>query len=275
MTSHHGGEDREPATRSFPAQSTQGDYAEFPRVAAKAGPEAVGPAFESRRPRFESSNSSMIAALAAMFFVLVLVGAGTWIFLFSSGDRGREPAVAAPMTAEETGQQSTVRTTSAARTTAARPLRTVESRRVAAPSSAPRRPASSAVSSARPRATSAAVEPTTPRASLTSTPPTSLDPPASSQAPAIPAEATPVNAAARAPRTEGRYQRVWASGATSEDFAQVVHRQWLSEYQQTGRLTATVRAYSPTTGKTYTMNCRDAGEYVHCTGGNNANVYIG
>ena len=91
----------------------------------------------------------------------------------------------------------------------------------------------------------------------------------------MPGEATPVNSAARNNSTGGEYQRVWASGATSEDFAQVVHRQWLAEYRDTGRMNNTVQAYSSATGRNYTMTCRDAGQYVHCTGGDNANVYIG
>lgn len=289
MTSQHGGEDREPATRSFPAHNAQGDYADFPRVSAKADPEAVGTYQEAggpepgpRRPRFESSNSSMIVALAAMFFVLVLVGAGTWIFLFSSSEGGQEDqtGVAAGAATEESSVENTssaVRTSSSPITGAPATASASRSSAAPRPSSTPRS-ATPAPRSREERPTADMAEPVTPRASVTSaprgigttTPETTAPRPAS-----VPGEATPVNSAARGNNASGEYQRIWASGATSDDFAQVVHRQWLAEYRESGQANSTIQAYSPTTGKNYTMTCRDAGEYVHCTGGDNANVYIG
>ena len=49
---------------------------------------------------------------------------------------------------------------------------------------------------------------------------------------------------------------------------------WRANYDSTGELTATVTAYSPVTGASYSMRCNDNGSYIACTGGNNAVVYV-
>lgn len=67
---------------------------------------------------------------------------------------------------------------------------------------------------------------------------------------------------------------VYTSGPTSNAFAHEVARQWRSDYGSSHTGDGSVRAYSPVTGSTYTMNCTNYQTYVHCQGGNNANVYI-
>lgn len=64
------------------------------------------------------------------------------------------------------------------------------------------------------------------------------------------------------------------SSVTSCPFAGAVRDAFVSHYASTGKLSGTIRAYSPVTGRSYTMNCNDNGDYVTCTGGNNAVVHI-
>lgn len=45
-------------------------------------------------------------------------------------------------------------------------------------------------------------------------------------------------------------------------------------YQQTGSLNGTVTGWSPKLGRSYQMTCRDMGDYVKCTGGIKATVYV-
>lgn len=61
---------------------------------------------------------------------------------------------------------------------------------------------------------------------------------------------------------------------TTCPFATNVRNSFVEQYQRTKQLNGTVTASSPTTGKTYTMTCRDNGEVVTCTGGTNATVHI-
>lgn len=61
---------------------------------------------------------------------------------------------------------------------------------------------------------------------------------------------------------------------TTCPFATNVRNAFVEHYQLTKQLSGTVTASSPTTGKTYTMTCRDNGEVVTCTGGTNATVHI-
>ncbi|AIN82584.1 MULTISPECIES: hypothetical protein [Corynebacterium] len=61
---------------------------------------------------------------------------------------------------------------------------------------------------------------------------------------------------------------------TTCPFATNVRNSFVEQYQLTKKLNGTVTASSPTTGKTYTMTCRDNGEVVTCTGGTNATVHI-
>lgn len=61
---------------------------------------------------------------------------------------------------------------------------------------------------------------------------------------------------------------------TSCPFATNVRNAFVEHYRITNKLDGTITANSPTTGKTYTMTCRDDGEVVTCTGGTNATVHI-
>lgn len=64
-----------------------------------------------------------------------------------------------------------------------------------------------------------------------------------------------------------------ANSVTSCPFAQSVRDAYVASGAD-GKA-ATVSAYSPVTGRTYSMNCTPAGEnVVRCTGGNNAVVYV-
>lgn len=92
--------------------------------------------------------------------------------------------------------------------------------------------------------------------------------------PDLPSAAAPVNPAARNGEPAGNFNNVYLSGPTSEEFALIVRDEFVDQYLDTKRTTAVVQAYSPTTEQSYSMDCQDKGSYVHCTGGNNANVYI-
>lgn len=65
------------------------------------------------------------------------------------------------------------------------------------------------------------------------------------------------------------------ANVTTSPFAANVFSQFVSAYNRTGDPNLTLSdVYSPTTGKYYTMTCRDQGSRVACTGGRNAAVYI-
>lgn len=272
MNSQPGGEDREPITRQIPVQGGPGWAEEpAPRVSPgrepKADPVAVG-AYDPegdapRRPRYESSNASMVVAIAAMLIILVVVGAVAWIFLFSSRGEGEgePPAVADTSTSSTTTVTSTVRTTA----------RSVPPRPTASSSATPTSDRPTSTSSPSPSSTSPTSAPTSTSSPAPTSEPTSAARPTD---PDLPEAASPVNSAARSGRSAGSFSQVWSSGATSDDFAQVVRQEWWKAYQETGQTDQTVRAYSPATQRSYEMTCRDTGEYIHCTGGNNANVYI-
>jgi hypothetical protein len=61
---------------------------------------------------------------------------------------------------------------------------------------------------------------------------------------------------------------VYAGPNTSCEFAQNVRR----AYDEAPGATASIRAYSPATGQTYTMYCAPSGSGVTCSGANNASV---
>ncbi|BAU96845.1 hypothetical protein N24_2583 [Corynebacterium suranareeae] len=93
--------------------------------------------------------------------------------------------------------------------------------------------------------------------------------------PSLPADASPANAAAQANTDAGDLNNVYTgSASTSTEFAQAVRDAFVNHYLETDELSGQVTATSPVTGGNYTMNCTDNGEYVTCTGGNNAVVYI-
>ena len=64
------------------------------------------------------------------------------------------------------------------------------------------------------------------------------------------------------------------TSVTSDAFARQVHSAFLDFYESTGETSGAVSAYSPVTQLNYSMDCRDNGSYITCTGGNNAVVYI-
>lgn len=94
--------------------------------------------------------------------------------------------------------------------------------------------------------------------------------------PRLPGYATPVNDSARGSNPGGDLNSVWKSGPTSDSFALAVRDAYVDAYLDgdEDEFNHVVEAYSDVTGTSYTMSCRDNGEYVHCTGGNDANVYI-
>src|SRR5699024_7111756 len=81
---------------------------------------------------------------------------------------------------------------------------------------------------------------------------------------------------ARSVASEERKFTVVRAGtsATSDAFARQVHSAFVNNYESTGRTFGSITAYSPVTQMYYSMDCRDRGSYVVCTGGNNAVVYI-
>lgn len=92
--------------------------------------------------------------------------------------------------------------------------------------------------------------------------------------PGLPGGVLAVNAAARNGEPVGNFNAVWKSGPTSDDFAVAVRDAFVDAYLDNRETSQTVNAYSPATYQSYAMTCTDTGSYVHCTGGNNANVYI-
>lgn len=92
---------------------------------------------------------------------------------------------------------------------------------------------------------------------------------------AAPTQADPPAAAPAAPAASNSYTYAYSgNGVTTEGFADNVFSAFSSAYASSGTPNVTVSAYSPTTGRSYTMSCWDSGSYVTCTGGNNAVVYI-
>lgn len=72
------------------------------------------------------------------------------------------------------------------------------------------------------------------------------------------------------------FSNAWAEPGTptSGPFVDSVREAYISNYNATGDVNATIGAYSPVTGTTYTMNCSDQGSFVRCSGGNHAVVNI-
>lgn len=64
------------------------------------------------------------------------------------------------------------------------------------------------------------------------------------------------------------------TSSTSCPFTKAVRDSLVEYYMDTGELDGDIRAYSPVTGKNYTMACSDDGDVVTCTGGNNAVVHV-
>lgn len=74
--------------------------------------------------------------------------------------------------------------------------------------------------------------------------------------------------------TAGSYKNTYKSGPTSDSFARAVRSTFVQNYTRTGATNATLEVHSSVTGRNYTMHCSDESSYVHCSGGDNANVYL-
>ena len=97
--------------------------------------------------------------------------------------------------------------------------------------------------------------------------------------PDLPSGAEPVNDAARNNEPTGDFNSVYKSppsgdNYTSDEFAEAVRNAFVEAYLDNRETDQTIDVRSPVTGDSYQMTCTDEGSYVHCTGGNNANVYI-
>ncbi len=90
----------------------------------------------------------------------------------------------------------------------------------------------------------------------------------------FPIPVTPVNSAAINDEPAGKFTKYFKSGPTSDPFATAVGDQFRINYNATGKTSDELQVFSPVTNQSYTMQCVDRHSYVHCTGGNNANVYI-
>lgn len=94
--------------------------------------------------------------------------------------------------------------------------------------------------------------------------PSSSSPPSSRRTRTLPAGATACGSS-----TAGGLKAAIGSDVTSCEFAVNVRDAYVDAG---GRGNRSIRAFSPKTGRTYTMTCR--GEPVTCTGGNNAVVHL-
>ncbi|MDN5684074.1 hypothetical protein [Corynebacterium glyciniphilum] len=97
--------------------------------------------------------------------------------------------------------------------------------------------------------------------------------------PDLPSGAEPVNDAARNNEPTGDFNSVYKSppsgdNYTSDEFAEAVRNAFVDAYLDNRETDQTIDVRSPVTGDNYQMTCTDEGSYVHCAGGNNANVYI-
>ena len=93
--------------------------------------------------------------------------------------------------------------------------------------------------------------------------------------PALPAGAVPANASAWSNAPGGKFENAYVgSSVTSSEFASEVQKSFLIQYQLSKSTTQTLHVVSPVTGQLYEMNCSDNSQYVTCTGGINAVVYI-
>ena len=104
------------------------------------------------------------------------------------------------------------------------------------------------------------------------TAPTKVNRPTS---PALPAGAVPANASAWSNSPGGKFENAYVgSSVTSSEFASEVQKSFFTQYHLTKSTTQTLYVVSPVTGQLYEMNCSDNSQYVTCTGGINAVVYI-
>lgn len=93
--------------------------------------------------------------------------------------------------------------------------------------------------------------------------------------PQLPSGAVAVNDAALDGQPGGDFNNVYrGSSVTSSPFSLAVRDAYVRNYVETGQLNATVDVFSTVTNTSYSMSCSDNGQYVTCTGGNNAIVFI-
>lgn len=99
--------------------------------------------------------------------------------------------------------------------------------------------------------------------------------------PDLPDDVVPVNAAARNNEPAGDFNNIYTSppgtsSYTSPEFAEAVRDAFVDAYLDSddGETNHVLDVRSPVTGDTYQMTCDDNGKYIHCHGGNDANVYI-
>lgn len=93
--------------------------------------------------------------------------------------------------------------------------------------------------------------------------------------PSLPSGAMPVNEAAQNNQPAGDFNNVYrGTQITSEAFALATRDAFVDNYIATKNTNAALTVYSPVTGQTYSMSCQDNKQYVTCTGGNDAVVYI-
>lgn len=99
---------------------------------------------------------------------------------------------------------------------------------------------------------------------------------ARSTAPLLPPTAVPANDSAMNNGPAGHFNNAYlGSSVTSAAFASEVQKSFYSHYQLTKSTDATLHVVSPVTNQLYEMRCADNKlQYVICTGGNNAVVYI-
>lgn len=93
--------------------------------------------------------------------------------------------------------------------------------------------------------------------------------------PQLPEGAVPANESAKNNEPAGNFNNVWRDQTqTSESFAVNVREEYVRHYLDTNEFNAVITVFSPVTGRNYQMDCKDNGQFVTCTGGDNAVVYI-
>ena len=115
-----------------------------------------------------------------------------------------------------------------------------------------------------------------PDSSTSSTAPSSSESEAARpQFPALPNGAIPANSAAESNSPAGDFNNVYrGTTITTAPFALATRDVFVENYLNTQQTNATLQVYSPVTTMTYTMTCKDNKQFITCTGGNNAVVYI-
>lgn len=95
----------------------------------------------------------------------------------------------------------------------------------------------------------------------------------------VPSNAEPVNAAARNGDPAGNFNNIYKSppigdNYTTDGFAEAVRNAFVDAYLEDRETDHVLNVVSPSTNASIEMTCEDQGSYIHCSGGNDANVYI-